>query len=201
MSHAFGNSFLNGFRMISAVRVWLISLQNTLTSLGLNELGERAQALPKTAPKLAFNPGVGAFDLLVDDADLRQEATLASAVLLSLTCDRLAQPHEVAKGEDRRGWWADAYSAKQDQFGSRLWLLAREKQTPATVQRCKTYIEEALQWMIDDELIVSMAVSVFVPKVGRMVAIVKLVLNGDSRDFRFEWNDVAQVWQLASNAV
>lgn len=183
-----------------AAQRWQIALQTVLASLGLNDAGMQAQAAPKAAAKLAYNPKLQAFDLLMDDADLAPDASLASAVLLSLTCDRLAQPHEVARGEDRRGWWADAFAEDGDQFGSRLWLLAREKQLPSTVQRCKAYIEEALQWMIDDGLVRAMTVTVFVPRMGRLVAIVKLALSADSREFRFEWNDANQIWQLASNA-
>ena len=60
-------------------------------------------------------------------ADFAGDDTLVTAVILSLCTDRLAQPHEVAPGEDRRGWWADAYATSpRDKFGCRWWLLARE---------------------------------------------------------------------------
>ena len=47
-------------------------------------------------------------------ADFAGDDTLVTAVILSLCTDRLAQPHEVAPGEDRRGWWADAYATSHE---------------------------------------------------------------------------------------
>ena len=57
--------------------------------------------------KLAYDSSLQAFDLVLDGTDLAAETTLGTAVMLSLTCDRMAQPHEVARGQDRRGWWAE----------------------------------------------------------------------------------------------
>lgn len=89
---------------------------------------------------LTFNPEIDGLDISLDGVDLRHEDTLMTAAMLSLLCDRAAQPHEVPDGTDRRGWWADTYAENQgDAFGSRLWLLAREKQLPEVVQRARRY--------------------------------------------------------------
>lgn len=156
---------------------------------------------------LQHSPGLGALDVIVDASagDLVREETLATAVTLSLLCDRTAQPHEVPAGGDRRGWWADAFAAINrtdaasgpDAFGSRLWLLMREKQTPETQQRLRAYVREALQWLVDDALALSVDVTVFVPRIGWYVADVELQLRADNRRFRFEWNGEAQLWRLA----
>lgn len=147
---------------------------------------------------LTFNPAIGALDISLDGVDLAGDDTLRTAVLLSLLCDRTAQAHEVDAGADRRGWWADAYASNQgDAFGSRLWLLARSKQLPATVQRARSYIREALQWLVDDGLASAVDVVAFIPRMGWLVADVHVTLQGNSRRFRFEWSDADQVWQLA----
>lgn len=153
---------------------------------------------------LVYNPALQAFDLSVKGADLAGDDTLASAVLVSLLCDRLAQTYEVTSGQDRRGWWADSYSqssgARQHLTGSSLWLLEREKQLPSVVQRCKRYCEEALAWLIEDGLASAITVTVFVPRIGWLVAMIKFVVNGQARNYRFEFDQTTQVWRLAGEA-
>jgi len=151
---------------------------------------------------LTYSRSLDAFDLSIDAlrADLAGEDTLVSAVVLSLMADRLAQESEVPAGADRRGWWADAFAEDEDLFGSRLWLLEREKEVPATLQRARAYFREALEWMVDDGLVKGVQVTVFVPQRGWLAALVTLQLDGGSRRFRFEWNDSAQVWRFAGEA-
>lgn len=146
---------------------------------------------------LTFNPALQAFDLAVAGADLAPDLTLASSVLMSLLCDRIAEPYEVPAGQDRRGWWADVYSDSNHLTGSRLWLLEREKQLASVVQRCKQYCEEALAWMVEDGLVSALSVTVFMPRSAWLVAMIKLELNGTSRNFRFEFDEATQVWRLA----
>ena len=152
---------------------------------------------------LHYDPALGGLDIAVDAAtgDLAREDTLATAVMLSLFCDRTAQAHEVPAAADRRGWWADAYAAVNaqgaDAFGSRLWLLTREKQLPDTLQRLRAYIREALQWLVDDGLADDVTVVVFAPRTSWYVADVHVALRGNSRRFRFEWNPDASIWRMA----
>jgi len=146
---------------------------------------------------LIYNPQLQAFDIAVDGTDLAAEDTLASAVLVSLLCDRLAAAYEVNAGEDRRGWWADAFADNQHLTGSRLWLLEREKQLPGVVLRCKQYCEEALQWMLDDGLASAITVTAFIPRTGWLAALIKFQVNGQSRSLRFEFDQARQVWRLA----
>ncbi len=82
-------------------------------------------------------------------ADLLSGNDLQTAVLISLFSDRVAQPDDVIPDgtTDPRGWWADDAAHP---IGSRLWLLARSKQTSETLAAAQDYIVEALQWLIDD---------------------------------------------------
>lgn len=148
---------------------------------------------------LTHNPQTGLLDISLVGGDLLAEDTLATAVMLSLLSDRTAQAHEVDAGSDQRGWWADAFADDDgDQFGSRLWLIGREKVIPATVQLVRTYVQEALQWMVDDGIAESIVVTAFIPQPGWIYCDVALMLNASSRRFRFEWSDEAQVWRLAA---
>lgn len=149
---------------------------------------------------LTYHRTLDAFDIDVDvsRADLVADESLTTAVVLSLMTDRTALASDVPVGEDRRGWWADAFTDRDgDHFGSRLWLLAREKQLPQTLVRAEAYVREALQWVVDDGLASGMDVAVFAPQRGWLIAQVVLHLVAGSRRFRFEWSDVGQRWQLA----
>jgi len=84
-----------------------------------------------------------------------RDATLAGAIILSLFLDRRAAPDDpLPPGTtDRRGWLGDALSPRPgDRFGSRLWLLAREKQSEETRLRAEEYAAEALAWLVEDGL-------------------------------------------------
>lgn len=150
---------------------------------------------------LTLDPESGLLDMSLAGPDLAGDESLTTAVLLSLGTDRLAQEHEVRAGEDRRGWWADAYaSTPGDKFGCRWWLLAREKQLTATVQRARDYAQEALAWMVEDGLVSAVNVSAFVPRMGWLVLYITLRLNGVDRRYRFEWRDSVGAWRLADES-
>ena len=85
--------------------------------------------------------------------DLLAGGDLQTAVLVSLFCDAPAQPGDVLPdgATDRGGWWAEA-------IGSRLWLLKRANRVPSTLSRAEQYSREALQWLIDDLVLVAVTV-------------------------------------------
>lgn len=146
---------------------------------------------------ITFNRELQVFDLALDGSDLATEDTLASTVLASLLCDRLVEDYEVPPGEDRRGWWADAYADIPHKTGSRLWLLVRNKQLPSIVKRCEQYCQEALAWMVTDKLCAAVTVTAFAVPGSALVAMIKLDLPSGSRNFRFEFDELQQLWRLA----
>jgi phage gp46-like protein len=101
------------------------------------------------------------FDYAADPPGLAEDAGLKTAVLLSLFTDRRAGPDEVPPDgtDDRRGWWADAFTADGDVLGSRLWLLARAKNVPNVLVLARSYAEEALAWLVEDGVAASVAAS------------------------------------------
>ncbi|MFM0689229.1 phage GP46 family protein [Paraburkholderia strydomiana] len=80
---------------------------------------------------------------------------LPSAVLVSIFTDRAANPDDaIPDGTgDPRGWWGDIGEDKP--IGSRLWLLDRSKQTQEVLNNARDYINEALQWLVDDGVVAS----------------------------------------------
>jgi phage gp46-like protein len=98
---------------------------------------------------------------LLSDGTLDATQELATAVIVALGTDRLAEPGDILPDPDdtdRRGWWGD-YQAQEIwdgwPVGSRLWLLQREKiegqgsRRGATTTRVEQYISEAIQPFVD----------------------------------------------------
>lgn len=95
----------------------------------------------------------GVFGWRVTPPGLAADDGLETAVIISLFTDRRAEADDALPdgGDDRRGWWGDAYAeAPGDLIGSRLWLLSREKLLPEALRKAKEYAEEALAWMVAD---------------------------------------------------
>jgi phage gp46-like protein len=145
--------------------------------------------------KLNWDGEAFAADLAISANDLVAEDGLQTAVELSLFTDRRAEDGDtLPAGEtDRRGWWADAAPVVAgDKIGSRLWLLAREKQTATTRQRLEKYAAEALQWLIDDKVAERIEVAASFPSPGIYVLEVEVFRpRADPAKFRFDhaWGD------------
>lgn len=143
---------------------------------------------------LDFDGELLAGDIRQVGADLAPDDGLKSSVVISLFTDRRAETDDpLPAGEtDRRGWWGDLLAEQEgDQIGSRLWLLAREKQLPDVLARAEEYAREALQWLIDDEIAAAVDVTAewLDPKtsprglLGLLIVITKP--DGDAVEYRF----------------
>lgn len=145
---------------------------------------------------LAFDPATLSADLSITDGQIATDADLETAVILSLFCDRRAEADDDVDGNpaDRRGWWADAYAAIDgDAYGSRLWLLARAKQTNATLIRAREYVEEALAWMIEDGVATTVTATTWWVRQGLLGIAIEITRpTGDAINYRFEkaWQNV-----------
>lgn len=92
-------------------------------------------------------------DLQLEAGDLARELTLRTAVMLSLFSDARATPVELSRygDDDPRGWWGDLLAQVDgDRWGSKLWLLEREKQTDETLNRAREYAFDSLRWLSED---------------------------------------------------
>lgn len=107
--------------------------------------------------KVIYNQDTVSFSWDITRPGLTGDAGLETAVMLSLFADRLAKKDDVLpSGDDRRGWWADAYAEElSDFFGSRLWLVDREKQMDSVLRRVEEYAFEGLSWMVEDGVVKS----------------------------------------------
>jgi phage gp46-like protein len=107
---------------------------------------------------LSWDTATSYADWVQSGSVLQTGNDLESAIIISLFSDRLAEPGDVIPDgtSDPRGWWADG----DVPIGSRLWLLRRAKQIPETLQLAYDYIAEALQWLLDDDVVAKFDISV-----------------------------------------
>lgn len=129
-------------------------------------------------------------DWALAGADLRSGDDLATAVVLSLFTDRVAQADDVIPdgSGDPRGWHGDDPTAP---IGSRLWLIFRAKRTQQTLTDAQSYAAEALQWMVDDGVVATFDVYVEWQVRGRLAMRVTLFKNDGTQqalEFAWVWN-------------
>lgn len=89
--------------------------------------------------------------------DIATGGDLETALLFSLFTDREAAPDdEIPDGSsDRRGWWGDdGVVDGTGPTGSRLWLLSRRTSpTDQTLTDAYDYVVEAIQWLINTNVV------------------------------------------------
>jgi len=130
----------------------------------------------------------GRGDWRISNGALSSGNDLVTAILISLFTDRIAEADDVIPDgtNDRRGWWGDL--GEDVRIGSRLWLLDRSKLSLQTAGEAKGYIQEALQWMIDDEVVAKFEITteVFLPNRldARIVAFEK---DGTKMSLQYSW--------------
>jgi len=144
-------------------------------------------------PLISDGHSLPGFDIAMSGPDLLAESGLQTAIIMSLFTDRRALPDDVIPdgGTDRRGWWGEA------EFGSRLWLLEREKQMPSVLIRAREYSEEALQWLIDDGVAASITVTTEWVKAGMLGLRIEIQRpDNTSETHRFQ-----TAWEATTHAI
>lgn len=99
----------------------------------------------------------GGGNISVDGEDLLADDSLTNTVIISLFTDRAVNDDELSADQKNAGWWGDSFS--DEPWGSRLWLLAREKSLQSVVDDAEDYAYEALQWLIDDHYLDSVVIT------------------------------------------
>lgn len=139
-----------------------------------------------------------AADIAAAAYDLQTDDGLETALILSLFSDRrVGADEELPLGVDsRRGFWADSLAEVQgDKFGSRLWLLNREKIVPEVVAKAREYATEAVQWLIDDKVAARVDVTAekHPTRFGELdIQVVVYRPTGQQAKYRFNYNWQAQ---------
>jgi len=141
----------------------------------------------------------------LDDGTLDDTQALATAVIVALGTDALADPSDILPdpdSTDRRGWWGNLDAQEiwgGWDIGCKLWLLTRSKITGAeawegaTVTRVEQYIRDAIQPFIDRRIGSKMLVQA--ERVGRdqINAVVRLYRGPELEielQYQILWNDI-----------
>lgn len=122
-------------------------------------------------------------DIEISDGGLVDDATLRTAILVSLFTDRRAETDDELPDSttaDRRGWLGDALALDNDRIGSRLWLLKRRKQTEETRLLAEEYCREALAWLVNDGIATSLTVEAAWIASGYLAAQINVILSDGS---------------------
>lgn len=119
-----------------------------------------------------------------------------TAVIISLFTDRVARADDAVDDGNRRGWWGD--STEQNQLGSRLWLIRREKLTREVALRAEEYSREALKWLVDDGVVLAVEPVAQIVHPSRLNLFIRYRLpqRSDWETLQFYW-----VWETQINAV
>ena len=124
---------------------------------------------------------------------MTREDLLRRAVTISLFTWRRAGPDDPVDDSDRKGWWGDCVpSVTGDRIGSRLWLLARRTLVAQTLQDAQAYAEEALAWLLDDQIATAVTVTVTRQGIDRMdLRVILTESSGETLELNF-----ADTWEL-----
>lgn len=99
-------------------------------------------------------PG-GIYDLKIGfDGDLETEDSFDTAIIVSLFTDARANESEVLEAAKRRGWIGNERTPGIE-IGSKLWLLEQSRLTRSVMNQARDEARDALRWMVDDDLAVS----------------------------------------------
>jgi phage gp46-like protein len=111
--------------------------------------------------RLLWDNTEGVGDIAFVAGDFKTGKPIETAVYLSLFCDARADDSSgVVDPDMRRGWWGDLLRTVSHSTGSNIWQLEREKITQSILNSIKSYCENALQWMVDDEIVNSFEVTI-----------------------------------------
>lgn len=139
---------------------------------------------------MRFDPERLSSDYELRGGSLAADAGLSTAIVHSLFTDaRARDDDELPAGESEpRGWWGDVLaSAEGDRYGSRLWLLRREKQTQETLNKAREIAEEALAWLIEDGIARQIETEAEYIRLGVLaLRITVQVIAGAAEEFVFE---------------
>lgn len=134
-------------------------------------------------------------DWQADSGALTTGNDLQTAIIISLFTDRLARRDDTYDGSDRRGWWGDSDS--DNQMGSRLWLIRREKLTTRVAIKAEEYAKEALSWLKNDGVVSEILIAAQIVLPNRLNLTIRyLPPDGDWQECAFFW-----IWEQINNAV
>lgn len=103
----------------------------------------------------------GIYDVtFTEDGDFEATEGLDTSILLSLLEQRRANSAEVSAPQLRRGWVGNELAdIAIYELGSKLWILDQARLNTDTLNRAVDYARQALQWLLDNDIAQSLAIT------------------------------------------
>ena len=92
-----------------------------------------------------------------DSGDISTAETLDTAIQMSIFNEVRASAAEVPESNRRRGWIGNLSTPDFEQ-GSKQWEFEQERLTGSVLAELSVVIKNGLQWLIDDEIAISVTV-------------------------------------------
>jgi len=128
-------------------------------------------------------------DLVLENEDLALDEGLVTPVVVSLYSDARRTVADIGpsdEDDDPRGAWFDNAA---DRFGSLLWLHYRDTSTTQNAERMRTAIDDALTWLVRDNIAERIETTVVSAGSGRIVFSVKIV-RGSAIRYPSVWENI-----------
>ena len=132
----------------------------------------------------------GYYDITWTDAgDISTAQDLDTAILMSIFEEARATSTEIQESYLRRGWIGNETTQGFEQ-GSKAWQFEQERVTGSNLAELGAIIRNSLQWLIDDNIAVSVFVRQPYLRLGKVIVDIDLWRDGSEVDRRyFElWN-------------
>lgn len=142
---------------------------------------------------LRYDAVLGGFDIALNPAtgDLVTDDGLTTAVMISLFTDARASADDPLPEPSlpRRGSWGDALDPANP-WGSKLWLLVREKCTAETAARARAYAAQALQWLIADRIAARIDVTAAAVPAEHRIALAVTLTRPAGEQVIYRWRNL-----------
>lgn len=143
---------------------------------------------------LRWSEAAQGFDIALDAAtgQLVTDDGLTTAVLISLFTDARAAADDALPDPAgaRRGWWGDALAADGQPWGSKLWLLRREKCTAATAARAQAYAAAALAWLVRERIAARVEVEAEALPAEQRIALAITIVRPAGERVEYRWRNL-----------
>lgn len=116
-----------------------------------------------------------------DEGDISTAQALDTAIKMSIFEEVRATAQEIPTSNQRRGWIGNESTPEFEQ-GSKSWLFEQERLTGTVLAELGVVIRNGLQWLIDDDIAVSVIVEEPFLSQGKICVYINLGRDGSKVD-------------------
>lgn len=90
------------------------------------------------------------FDINFSGGDVEKTYSYEPNVIISVFSNKRANNSEISVIENQGGWWGNVFT--DIEYGSKLWITYQSPTSQLTKNKIKSYIQESVQWLIDNNI-------------------------------------------------